>query len=88
MLTKSGWIIISGCGHSGIINTAKKLQLIHNLLIYLAIGGFHLLKASDDVIDKIARWLKIQVYKSLWVRIYTAIYAAERVADMPLKMKE
>ena len=23
MLTNSGWIMMSGCGHSGIINTAK-----------------------------------------------------------------
>ena len=28
MLTDKGWIMMSGCGHSGIINTAKKLQEI------------------------------------------------------------
>ena len=30
MLTNSGWIMMSGCGHSGIINTAKKLEAIAN----------------------------------------------------------
>ena len=28
MLTDNGWIMMSGCGHSGIINTAMKLQSI------------------------------------------------------------
>ena len=82
MLTNSGWIMMSGCGHSGIINTAKKLQSIHNVPIYGAIGGFHLFQASDDVIDKTAIWLKNAGMEKFMGGHCTGIYAAERVADM------
>ena len=82
MLTKSGWIMMSGCGHSGIINTAKKLQSIHNVPIYGAIGGFHLFQASDDVIDKTALWLKNAGMEKFMGGHCTGIYAAERVADL------
>jgi 7,8-dihydropterin-6-yl-methyl-4-(beta-D-ribofuranosyl)aminobenzene 5'-phosphate synthase len=82
MLTNSGWIMMSGCGHSGIINTAKKLQSIHNVPIYGAIGGFHLFQASDDVIDKTALWLKNAGMEKFMGGHCTGIYAAERVADM------
>ena len=82
MLTKSGWIMMSGCGHSGIINTAKKLQSIHNVPIYGAIGGFHLFQASNDVIDKTALWLKNAGMEKFMGGHCTGIYAAERVADL------
>ena len=82
MLTNSGWIMMSGCGHSGIINTAKKLQSIHNVPIYGAIGGFHLFQASDGVIDKSAMWLKNAGMQKFMGGHCTGIYAAERVADI------
>ena len=52
MLTDKGWIMMSGCGHSGIINTAKKLQSIKNVPVYGAIGGFHLFKSDNEIISK------------------------------------
>ena len=81
MLTASGWIMMSGCGHSGIINTAKKLQSIKNIPIYGAIGGFHLFQASDELIDKTAMWLKNAGMTKFMGGHCTGIYAAERVAD-------
>ena len=54
MLTDKVWIMMSGCGHSGIINTAKKLQSIKNVPVYGAIGGFHLFKADNEIISKTA----------------------------------
>tara|TARA_Y100000591_G_scaffold254134_1_gene225793 strand:- start:1328 stop:1663 length:336 start_codon:yes stop_codon:yes gene_type:complete len=82
MLTDNGWIMMSGCGHSGIINTAKKLQSIKNVSIYGAIGGFHLFRASDKVIDKTANWLKVNGMTKFMGGHCTGIYAAERVADV------
>ena len=82
MLTENGWVMMSGCGHSGIINTAKKLQSINNIPVYGAIGGFHLFKAPDQLIDKTANWLKNQGMTKFMGGHCTGIYAAERVADI------
>ena len=82
MLTENGWVMMSGCRHSGIINTAKKLQSINNIPVYGAIGGFHLFKASDQLIDKTANWLKNQGMTKFMGGHCTGIYAAERVADI------
>ena len=82
MLTENGWVMMSGCGHSGIINTAKKLKSIDNIPVYGAIGGFHLFKASDQLIDKTANWLKNQGMTKFMGGHCTGIYAAERVADI------
>ncbi|MEM3737088.1 MAG: MBL fold metallo-hydrolase [Candidatus Bathyarchaeia archaeon] len=52
-LEGKGLVVISGCGHSGIINTIRHAQRTageNNL--YAVIGGFHLIKASDERIRK------------------------------------
>ncbi|MDB4243538.1 MBL fold metallo-hydrolase [Gammaproteobacteria bacterium] len=82
MLTENGWVMMSGCGHSGIINTAKKLQSIKDVPIYGAIGGFHLFKATNEVIDNTANWLKEAGMTKFMGGHCTGIYAAERVADI------
>ena len=82
MLTENGWVMMSGCGHSGIINTAKKLQSIKDVPIYGAIGGFHLFKATNVVIDNTANWLKDAGMTKFMGGHCTGIYAAERVADI------
>lgn len=82
MLTENGWVMMSGCGHSGIINTAKKLQSIKDVPIYGAIGGFHLFKATNEVIDNTANWLKDAGMTKFMGGHCTGIYAAERVADI------
>jgi len=47
--SKKGFVLVSGCGHAGIINT---MEHINNTIlqgdIYAAIGGFHLVSASDE----------------------------------------
>jgi 7,8-dihydropterin-6-yl-methyl-4-(beta-D-ribofuranosyl)aminobenzene 5'-phosphate synthase len=56
--TSKGLVILSGCSHSGIINTLDYTQknLAGNL--YAAIGGFHLYAATDDRIKWTAGKLK------------------------------
>ena len=47
--TDRGLVVISGCGHAGIINTLDYARKqINNVPVYAAIGGFHLIAASDD----------------------------------------
>ena len=55
---KRGLIIITGCGHAGIINTVLHARKITgNDKIYAIIGGFHLINAKDNVIRKTVKHL-------------------------------
>ncbi|MHA1231173.1 MAG: MBL fold metallo-hydrolase [Candidatus Helarchaeota archaeon] len=49
-----GLVILTGCGHTGIINTIKHGQKISGIdKIYAVIGGFHLNWSNDNQIQKI-----------------------------------
>jgi 7,8-dihydropterin-6-yl-methyl-4-(beta-D-ribofuranosyl)aminobenzene 5'-phosphate synthase len=57
--TEKGLVLLSGCGHSGIINTITHVQ--NNLKqqpLLAAIGGFHLLENTDEQIHWTADELK------------------------------
>lgn len=57
--TPRGLIVISGCGHAGIINTLEQARrVVRNAPIHAAIGGWHLFNASDDTLDWTATKLK------------------------------
>ena len=56
--TKKGLVIISGCAHSGIINTifhAQKLTNQEN--VFGVIGGFHLVESDPDTIKAVLKIL-------------------------------
>jgi 7,8-dihydropterin-6-yl-methyl-4-(beta-D-ribofuranosyl)aminobenzene 5'-phosphate synthase len=58
-IKKRGLVILSGCAHSGIVNTikyAKELSGVNN--IYGVIGGFHLATAEDEEIDQTVEYFK------------------------------
>lgn len=47
--TSEGFVLISGCGHAGIINTLEYIRSnINNKKVSTVIGGFHLLDATDE----------------------------------------
>jgi 7,8-dihydropterin-6-yl-methyl-4-(beta-D-ribofuranosyl)aminobenzene 5'-phosphate synthase len=49
--TDKGLVVLSGCGHAGIINTLEYARrVVRNAHIHAAIGGFHLYDASDVAI--------------------------------------
>jgi len=56
-LTDKGWLMTSGCGHSGLINTGKVLQSIKDEPIYSIVGGFHLWQADSETLNRTASWL-------------------------------
>ena len=59
ILTAKGMVVISGCGHAGIINTLEYARAkIAPLPLYAALGGFHLYQASDDTLAWTASKLK------------------------------
>lgn len=57
--TEEGLVLISGCGHAGIVNTIEHARKkIRSAPVHTAIGGFHLFAASDATLDWTADKLK------------------------------
>jgi 7,8-dihydropterin-6-yl-methyl-4-(beta-D-ribofuranosyl)aminobenzene 5'-phosphate synthase len=57
--TDKGLILLSGCGHSGIINTITHIRNnLEQQPLIAAIGGFHLLENKDEQIKWTAQQLK------------------------------
>ncbi|WP_196137898.1 MBL fold metallo-hydrolase [Aliikangiella sp. G2MR2-5] len=64
--TAQGFILISGCGHAGIINTMEHIvNKIHPGKISTAIGGFHLVSADDRHLKWTAEKLKLFGLKNM-----------------------
>lgn len=48
-----GLVVMSSCGHAGIINTARQAMAVSGVKkLHAALGGFHLFPAPDDYIAK------------------------------------
>ncbi|MDG2461595.1 MAG: MBL fold metallo-hydrolase [Luminiphilus sp.] len=80
-LTDKGWLMTSGCGHSGLINTGNVLQSIKDEPIYSIVGGFHLWRADNDTLDRTANWLGERGLGLMMGGHCTGIAAAERIAN-------
>jgi 7,8-dihydropterin-6-yl-methyl-4-(beta-D-ribofuranosyl)aminobenzene 5'-phosphate synthase len=49
--TDEGLVVVSGCGHAGIINTLEySRKVVRDTEIHAALGGFHLFRAGEDVL--------------------------------------
>jgi 7,8-dihydropterin-6-yl-methyl-4-(beta-D-ribofuranosyl)aminobenzene 5'-phosphate synthase len=58
LVTDRGLIVVSGCGHAGIVNTLEYAEHGTGVSrVYAAIGGFHLFDATDDTLAWTAREL-------------------------------
>jgi 7,8-dihydropterin-6-yl-methyl-4-(beta-D-ribofuranosyl)aminobenzene 5'-phosphate synthase len=54
-----GLVVITSCGHAGIINTLKRAQEVSGVeKIYALVGGFHLAPAPDDYLRQVVAELK------------------------------
>ncbi len=57
--TEQGLVVVSGCGHAGIINTLEfARQQVRSAPVHAAIGGFHLYSADEQGLAWTARKLK------------------------------
>ncbi|AFH43362.1 MBL fold metallo-hydrolase [Fervidicoccus fontis] len=57
-ITNSGIVILTGCSHAGIVNIIKhSAELAKEDRVLAVIGGFHLIDASDERIEKTVRAL-------------------------------
>ena len=80
-LTDKGWLMTSGCGHSGLINTGKVLQSIKDAPIYSILGGFHLWQADNETLNRTASWLEEHGLGLMMGGHCTGIAAAETIAN-------
>lgn len=57
--TPQGLVVITGCGHAGIINTIEYARgTVRDAPAYAVIGGLHLFQASDETLDWTAAKLR------------------------------
>ncbi len=78
-----GLLIITGCGHSGIINIinhAKKITGINN--VYGVAGGLHLLHSADTRIDKTLEVFKSENLKLIATGHCTGLKAQYKISNM------
>jgi 7,8-dihydropterin-6-yl-methyl-4-(beta-D-ribofuranosyl)aminobenzene 5'-phosphate synthase len=80
--TDFGLVVILGCAHRGIINTLRHAQnLMGKELVYAAIGGTHLFRASDERIEQTIAALKEIGIQRLGVSHCTGFHASARLAQ-------
>lgn len=59
METQRGLVVLSGCGHAGIINILEHAKReIRNTKVHAVLGGFHLFSADDTTLEWTARKLR------------------------------
>jgi 7,8-dihydropterin-6-yl-methyl-4-(beta-D-ribofuranosyl)aminobenzene 5'-phosphate synthase len=78
--TEFGLVVILGCAHRGIVNILRHAQkLTGKKSVYAAIGGTHLIRASEDRIEKTVNDLKYIGIKKLGVSHCTGFRAQARL---------
>jgi 7,8-dihydropterin-6-yl-methyl-4-(beta-D-ribofuranosyl)aminobenzene 5'-phosphate synthase len=78
--TPDGLVLLSGCGHSGIVNAiAFARKAVRMAPVHTVIGGFHLLAASDDTLGWTAAQLKQSGVRHLMGAHCTGIEAVYRL---------
>lgn len=83
VVTDKGLVVISGCGHAGIVNTLEYARAkIAAAPIYAALGGFHLYQASDETLSWTASKLKEFGLRNLLGAHCTGIEAVYRLRQL------
>jgi 7,8-dihydropterin-6-yl-methyl-4-(beta-D-ribofuranosyl)aminobenzene 5'-phosphate synthase len=81
--TSKGLVLLSGCGHSGIINTLQYARsVVRRAPVEAAIGGFHLFAANDQTLAWTASKLKEYQTGSLLGAHCTGIESVYRLREL------
>jgi 7,8-dihydropterin-6-yl-methyl-4-(beta-D-ribofuranosyl)aminobenzene 5'-phosphate synthase len=81
--TADGLVLISGCGHAGIVNTMEYARTaVRAAPIVAAIGGFHLFAASDETLAWTAGKMKALGVRHLLGAHCTGIEAVYRLREL------
>ena len=81
--TPQGLVLISGCGHAGLINTIEHARtIVRAAPVVAAVGGFHLFAATDATIEWTAGKLREFGLQHLLGAHCTGIEAVYRLRDL------
>jgi len=81
--TDRGLVVISGCGHSGIINTLEYARkAVRNAPIHAAIGGFHLFQLDDEKLKWTAGKMREFGVKNFVGAHCTGVEATYRIREL------
>jgi 7,8-dihydropterin-6-yl-methyl-4-(beta-D-ribofuranosyl)aminobenzene 5'-phosphate synthase len=81
--TDRGLVVISGCGHSGIINTLEYARkTIRNAPVHAAIGGFHLYQLDDEKLQWTAGKMREFGVQNFLGAHCTGIEATHRIREL------
>jgi 7,8-dihydropterin-6-yl-methyl-4-(beta-D-ribofuranosyl)aminobenzene 5'-phosphate synthase len=85
--TAKGLVLISGCGHAGIINTLEYARRhVRETRVYAALGGFHLFEADASTLDWTAAKLRPMALGNLLGAHCTgieAVFGLRQRLDLP-----
>jgi 7,8-dihydropterin-6-yl-methyl-4-(beta-D-ribofuranosyl)aminobenzene 5'-phosphate synthase len=80
--TDFGLVVILGCAHRGIVNTLRHARnLTGKELVYAAIGGTHLFRASKERTQRTIADLREMGVQRLGVSHCTGFYASAQLAQ-------
>jgi 7,8-dihydropterin-6-yl-methyl-4-(beta-D-ribofuranosyl)aminobenzene 5'-phosphate synthase len=85
--TNKGLVVVSGCGHAGIVNTLTFAEKeFPSTPVYALVGGFHLFAATDDQLDWTADKLKgfgVSYLIGVHCTGIEAVYRLRQKLDLP-----
>jgi len=79
--TDQGWLLVSGCGHAGIVNASEQLLKIKNQPIHMGLGGFHMFRANEETISWTAGKLREFGYKKIVGAHCSGAHATQELGD-------
>ena len=80
--TKKGLVVIGGCSHPGIVSMTQKAMRISGIdQVYAVIGGFHLIDADEERIQKTAEAFKELEVKKIYTGHCTGLRAETILAE-------
>jgi 7,8-dihydropterin-6-yl-methyl-4-(beta-D-ribofuranosyl)aminobenzene 5'-phosphate synthase len=80
--TTSGLVVVSGCGHAGIINTVEYARdQVREVPVHAVLGGFHLLEADGRRLEWTGRQLRAFGIQHLLGAHCTGIEAVFRLRE-------
>jgi 7,8-dihydropterin-6-yl-methyl-4-(beta-D-ribofuranosyl)aminobenzene 5'-phosphate synthase len=81
--TADGLVVVSGCGHAGVINTIEYARkVVRDAPVLAAVGGFHLFAASDATLEWTGNKLKSSGLRYLLGAHCTGLEAVYRLRTM------
>jgi len=66
-LGQEGLVVLTGCGHAGVVNTVLAANhIIPDARVSAVVGGFHLIDKTDEVRERSITCLREQGVRDIW----------------------